>query len=200
MTTTAINFNQLSTELNATAKRLSTIYSRLFGDLEISVDVAKPHLKAVLDIIKKENKTPFDACDQYKLEVQKTNQKTTQPTAKGSNTPGNGSVAALLESDRKATRKLSQKRYAAIVRESNELLASWLTNGLPDDELSDELEDAIFDSDDLVLDALSEVIDSTGTYSYPKALSPSGNSIAALLLPSQESHINGNGNDKKDHK
>jgi hypothetical protein len=193
-------FTQLSNKLGATQKRVQTIYSRLFGDIEVAADVAEPHIQEVLKRIKKDGLTVFDACDAYKLEVTKQHQPQSTTTAKASNTPGNGSVSALLESDRKATRKLSQKRYAAIVRESNSLLADWLSNGLPDEELSDELEGAIFDSDDLVLDALSEVIDSQGSYSYPKALNPSQPSIAALLLPSQESPTtsttNGNGKHK----
>ncbi|MCT7981531.1 hypothetical protein [Laspinema olomoucense] len=196
-----LTYTDLSTKLNATPKRLSTIFTRLFGDVEVSLDVAEPHIAEVLKRIKRDNLTVFDACDAYKLEVTKQHQTSPSTTAKASNTPGNGSVSALLESDRKATRKLSQKRYAAIVRESNSLLADWLSNGLPDDELSDELEGAIFDSDDMVLDALSEAIDSQGSYSYPKALAPSQPSIAHLLLPSHTEPTpnisNGNGKHSK---
>lgn len=189
---------QLSNKLGATAKRVQTIYSRLFGEIEVSPEVAEPHVQEILTRIKKQNLTVFEACDAYKLEVTKQHQQSPPNAAKTSDKPGQGSVSALLESDRKATRKLSQKRYAAIVRESNELLADWLTNGLPEDELSDELEGAIFDSDDAVLDALTEVIDGTGCYSYPKALigTPSP-SIAALLMPSPiERTVESTGNGK----
>jgi hypothetical protein len=199
MTTQTINFQTLATELKITPKRAQTIYTRLFGDIEVSGEVAKPHIEAVIQRIKKSNETVFEACDGYKLEVTKQHQSQQPISNKTNDKPGKGSVSALLESDRSATRKLSQKRYAAIMQESNKLLADWLTNGLPDDELSDELENSIFDSDDMVLDALTEVIDSQGVYSYPKALnaSPSSNSIAALLLPSAASPTpntsNGNG-------
>jgi hypothetical protein len=198
MTTTAINFHQLSKDLGATPKRLEAIFTRLFGTFEVTAEQATPHLKAVLEIIKKDNKTPFDACDSYKLEIQKQQQQqTSQATPKTSDKPGNGSLAAILENDRKTTKALTQKRYVGIVKESNQLLASWLMYGLPEGGLSTELEDAIFDSSDLVLDAMSEVIDSTGEYAYPQALAPAESSIARLLLSSQDvptaSTSNGNG-------
>jgi hypothetical protein len=200
MTTTAINFQSLSQELKVTPKRIQTIITRLFGDFEVTTEQAKPHIEAVITKIKTSNLTVFEAVDAYKLEVAKQQQQSTQPTAKTSDKPGKGSLSALLESDRSATKKLSQKRYGAIIQESNKLLAEWLKNGIPDDELSDELEESIFDSDDAVLDVLSEVIDSTGSYSYPLALKPSGNSIAHLLLPSAASPTsnttNGNGKHK----
>lgn len=202
--TTAINFNQLSSDLGATPKRLQTIYSKLFGDLEVTTEVAKPHVEAVLNRIKTHGETLAMAVDSYKLEITKQHQSNQPNAAKTSDKPGKGSVSALLESDRSATRKLTQKRFTAIVRESNELLADWLTNGLPDDELSSELEGAIFDSDDMVLDALTEVIDGQGAYSYPKALigTPS-QSIAALLMPSpieRTADTNGNGKGKTTQK
>jgi hypothetical protein len=200
MTTTQINFQTLSSDLGATPKRLQTIYSKLFGEIEVSADVASPHLKAVLDRIKTTGETLAIAVDSYKLEVTKSHQQSTQATAKPSDKPGKGSVSALLDSDRSATRKLTQKRFTAIIRESNELLANWLQNGLPEGELNDDLENAIFDSSDLVLDAMTEVIDVTGEYRYPQALKPSGNSIAHLLLPSSKEPTNGNGNGNGRHK
>lgn len=192
--TTAINYQTLSQELNTTAKRVETILSTLFGDFEATAEQVKPHVEAVLKLVKSNGLTVVDACNHYRLEVQKQQQQQSGKTAaKPGDKTGQGSVGALLEQDRKATKALSQKRYAAIIRESNTLLANWLTNGLPDDELSTELEDSIFDSSDAVLDALTEAIDITGEYSYPQALKPSTPSIAALLLPSQHAPTNGNG-------
>ncbi len=185
MTTTAINFNELSKNLGATPKRIETIFTRLFGDFEVTTEQALPHLKAVLEIIKKDNKTPFDAVDAYKLEIQKQQQQGSKNASKTSDKPGEGSLTAILENDRKTTKKLAVKRYTAIVTESNKLLARMLTEGITEEDLTEELENAIFDSSDLVLDAMTEGIDITGEYSYPQALKPS-QPIAHLLLPSQD--------------
>jgi hypothetical protein len=195
--TTAINYNNLATELNTTPKRVETILNTLFGDFEATQEQVTPHVKAVLELIKTKSLTVPDACNTYRLEVQKTQQQQApQTTAKGDK-PGKGSLNHLLESDRSATLKLTQKRYTALIKESNNLLADWLSNGLPEGQLDEELENSIFDSSDDVLDALTSVIDVTGTYQHPQALKPSGNSIAHLLLPSQEkpttSTTNGNG-------
>lgn len=195
-----INYNNLATELGTTAKRVETILRTLFGDFEATQEQVTPHVKAVLELIKSKGLTVPDACDTYRLEVQKQQQQTSKSSSKPGDKPGKGSLSHLLESDRSATLKLTQKRYTALIKESNNLLADWLTNGLPEGELDDELENSIFDSSDDVLDALTSVIDITGTYQHPQALKPSGNSIAALLLPSQESPTtvttNGNGNGK----
>lgn len=193
MTTATINYQELAGKLGATNKRLRTIVERLFGDIDVTQEVALPHIEAVLERIKKHGETVAIACDAYKLEVTKNHQQQHQTqTPNGNAKPGKGSITQLLESDRSATKKLTQKRFAAILRESNELLASWLTNGIPEDELSDDLEAAIIDSDDMVLDALTESIDATGAYQYDAPKSLSGG-IAALLMPSPEPHTNGNG-------
>ncbi|MCT7970106.1 hypothetical protein NG799_27715 [Laspinema sp. D1] len=196
-----INYNNLATELNTTAKRVETILNTLFGDFEATQEQVTPHVKAVLELMKSKGLTVPDACNTYRLEVQKQQQQqTAKSTAKGDK-PGKGSLNHLLESDRAATLKLTQKRYTALIKESNGLLADWLQNGLPEGELGEDLENAIFDSSDDVLDALTSVIDVTGTYQHPQALKPSGNSIAHLLLPSAASPTtstsNGNGNGKK---
>ncbi|MGL5195377.1 MAG: hypothetical protein ACRC8Y_17485 [Chroococcales cyanobacterium] len=199
--TTAINYQTLSQELNTTAKRVETILSTLFGDFEATAEQVKPHVEAVLKLVKSNGLTVVDACNHYRLEVQKQQQQqTSKSTPKPSDKPGKGSLNHLLESDRGATKKLTQKRYTALIRESNEMLSDWLTNGLPEGELGEDLENAIFDSSDDVLDALTECIDVTGSYRHPQALAPSGNSIAHLLLPSQSEPTNGNGNGKTPHK
>jgi hypothetical protein len=185
--TTAINYQTLSQELNTTAKRVETIFSTLFGDFEATEEQVKPHVKAVLDLVKSKGLTVPDACDTYRLEVQKKQQQQgSKSSFKTPDKPGEGSLTAILENDRKTTKKLAVKRYTAIVTESNKLLARMLTEGITEEDFTEELENAIFDSSDLVLDAMTECIDITGEYSYPQALKPSERSIAHLLMPSQE--------------
>jgi hypothetical protein len=194
-----LNFNELSTQVGVTPKRVQTIYVKLFGNFEATNEQFKPHLEAILKRIKATGETVAEAVDAYKLEVQKANQPQSTTTAKTGDKPGEGSLSAILENDRKTTKKLAVKRYAAIVSESNKLLARMLTEGITEEDFTEELENAIFDSSDLVLDAMTECIDITGEYAYPLALKPSGNSIAHLLLPSAASPTasTSNGNGKK---
>lgn len=197
-----INYNNLASEFGTTPKRIETILNTLFGDFEATAEQVTPHVKAVLELIKTKSLTVPDACNTYRLEVQKKQQQQgSKTTAKTSDKPGEGSLTAILENDRKTTKKLAVKRYTAIVTESNKLLARMLTEGITEEDFTEELENAIFDSSDLVLDAMTECIDITGNYSYPQALKPSGNSIAALLLPSPSeptpNTTNGNGKHSK---
>ncbi|MBD2066040.1 hypothetical protein H6F93_00550 [Leptolyngbya sp. FACHB-671] len=179
----SINIPFIAKANSTTEKRIQTIYTHLFGEAEVPTELAERHITAVLERIKAHKETPAVACDKHKKECEKQHQKVAKNGNGAGESNGQGSIKERLQKDRETTKKLTQARFVAIVRESNEKLADWLRNGIDEEELTPELRAALSDSEDEVMDALTGVIDVEGTYieDAPKLAQPS---IIGWLSPS----------------
>lgn len=176
-----INAQSIAKANATTEKRVLTIYSQLFGDTEMPTDVAELHITGVLERIKAHKETVAIACDQYIKEAEK-QQKKAGKNGNGSGAKtGTGSIKERLKKDQETTKKLTHARFVAIVQDSNKKLASWLQNGIDEDELTPELRAALSDSEDEVLNVLTGVIDVEGNYVVDDAPKLSERSIAGWL-------------------
>lgn len=185
-----MNFNQFAKTKKTTPKRIQTIYTYLFGGLEIPGEVAELHIGKVLERVALTKETLAVACDAYKKEVVLQTQQKPAEKENGQKKTGKGSIGERLEKDRATTKKLTASRFVAIVKESNEMLASWLRYGIPQSELTSELEASLEDSEDDLNNALTGSIDTEGNYveSLPQVIG-STHSIIGWLPPSQNSDI-----------